>query len=152
MIGKKLGTSIRASRTAFTVLPGAGIADHEALAIETGREYGLEFELPLLRHLIARYAEGAAEIVRLIAARPELRQPLAPDVPTIGAEVVHVVRNEMAVRLSDIIVRRTGLGATGYPGDASVHAAARIAAAELQWDDARVRAEIAACRDATRIP
>ena len=120
------------SRTATTVLPGAGIADHEALAIETARALNLELPLPLIRHLIARYAERAAEIVRLIGERPDLLAPLSPDVPTIRAEVLHVIRKEQATRLSDILIRRTGLGSKGHPPDAAIRAAAVLAAAELR--------------------
>ena len=45
-VAKRLGARIRASRTAERVLPGAGIADHEALAIETGREVQLDSTAP----------------------------------------------------------------------------------------------------------
>ena len=41
------------SRTATTTLPGAGIADHEALAIETARDIDVDLPLPVIRHLIA---------------------------------------------------------------------------------------------------
>ena len=32
--------------------------------------------------------------------------------------VVHAIREEMAQTLLDVVIRRTGLGAAGYPGDA----------------------------------
>jgi glycerol-3-phosphate dehydrogenase len=40
-------------------------------------------------------------------------------------------------------VRRTGLGAAGYPGDAAACAAAEIMGHELGWDTARREQEIA---------
>ena len=68
---KRLGEAAAGRRgPATTTLPGAGIADHEALAIETARECGLELPLPTIRHLIALYAERAADIVRLMHERP----------------------------------------------------------------------------------
>jgi glycerol-3-phosphate dehydrogenase len=48
------------------------------------------------------------------------------------------------VRLSDIVIRRTGLGSSGRPPAAALAASARIAAAELGWDTARAAEEIAA--------
>jgi len=123
-------------------LPGAAIADHEALAIETARDLRMEVPLPLIRHLIAVYAEGAAEIIRLTRARPELETPLSAGVDTIAAEVVYTIQREMAVRLTDILVRRTGLGSAGRPPEEAVRAAARIARAELSWDDERTAQEI----------
>ncbi len=50
MIGKRLSSRLRPSRSATTVLPGAGIADHEALTIETARALNLEMPLPVIRH------------------------------------------------------------------------------------------------------
>jgi glycerol-3-phosphate dehydrogenase len=143
-IGTSLGTRLTRSRTSSAILPGAGIADHEALAIETARACGLELSMATIRHLIALYAERSADIVRLMHERPELRAPLAPGVETLGAEVVHVIRHEMAVRLSDTVVRRTGLGAAGRPVEAALLAAARIAAQELGWSDERVDEEVRA--------
>jgi glycerol-3-phosphate dehydrogenase len=61
------------------------------------------------------------------------------------------MRNEAAVRLSDIVLRRTTMGAAQHPGAAALNACARIAAAELGWDDARVTGEIAAVEDVYRV-
>jgi glycerol-3-phosphate dehydrogenase len=97
----------------------------------------------LIRHLIALYAEGAADIIRLIHERPELGQPLAAGTDTIQAEVVYTIRREMAMRLTDVLVRRTGLGSAREPAAEAVRTAARIAQAELGWDDARTTQEIA---------
>lgn len=175
LAGKKLRRRLGPSPTDSAVLPGAGIADHEALAIETAREQRIELALPLIRHLIGRYAEHAATIVRLLTSDARLREPLlaragsgeaaslagpgfspqedrpivAPAGPafspgeTIAAEVAYAVRHEMAVRLSDIVIRRLGLGAGGHPGAAVLRSAAAVAASELGWDADRVRAEIA---------
>ena len=104
---------------------------------------GMDVPLPLIRHLIALYAEGAAEIVRLVHERPELAQPLCAGSDTIQAEVVYTIRREMAVRLSDVLVRRTGLGSASAPPDEAVRAAARIAQAECSWDEERTAREIA---------
>jgi glycerol-3-phosphate dehydrogenase len=144
VVARRLGKRVRPSRTATTVLPGAGIADHEALAIETARPLNLELSSATIRHLTARYAERAADVVRLMHALPDRRTPVAPSTPTIGAEVVYVIRNEMALRLSDIILRRTGVGALGHPGDEAVHECARIAALELGWDATRTVEEVSA--------
>jgi glycerol-3-phosphate dehydrogenase len=140
---RRLGRGLSPSRSASTTLPGAGIADHEALAIETARRIRLEVPASLVRHLITRYAEGAATILGLVAEGDDLVRPLAPDVDTIGAEVVHAVRDEMAVRLNDIVFRRTGLGAAGAPSEDALRACARIAAGELGWDLARESEEVA---------
>jgi glycerol-3-phosphate dehydrogenase len=143
LIARKLGKRAAPSRTAATILPGAGIADHEALAIEHTRRVALDLPLPVLRHLIGRYAEAAPAVIQLMAAAPELATPLAPDTTTLGAEVVHAIRDEAALRLPDIILRRTTVGAAGHPGKALLDAAAALAARELGWSAERISAEIA---------
>ena len=120
-----LGKRVPASRTAVTILPGAGIADHEALAIETARAGGVEFPTAVTRHLAALYAEASADVIRLMLADPELATPLAADCETLGAEVVHVMQQEMAVRLSDVW-RRTGIAGAGGPSDEAVRRATTI--------------------------
>jgi glycerol-3-phosphate dehydrogenase len=64
----------------------------------------------------------------------------------IGAQIVWAVRHEMAMTLSDAVIRRTPLGALGYPGDAAVDRAAAIVATELHWGPDRVRSEIEALK------
>lgn len=139
-IGK---TSGRRIDTENTPLPGAGIADHEALAIETARAVHLELAPPIIRHLMTIYGDRIAAIVRLMAERSEWRMPLVPGQLTVGAEVIHAIRAEMACTLADIVVRRTELGATGYPGDEITRTAGIIAADELGWDAQRLKQEIA---------
>lgn len=130
-----------------TPLPGAGIADHEALAIETARAVHLELAPPIIRHLMTIYGDRVAAIVRLMAERSDWRMPLVSGQPTVGAEVIHAIRSEMACTLADIVIRRTELGAMAYPGDAITRAAAAIAAEELEWDNDRRDREIAAVRE-----
>jgi len=144
LVARRLDKRIAPSRTATTVLPGAGIADHEALAIETDREVGLDLPMAGIRHLIGRYAERTADLIRLMHERPDLAAPLTPASSTVAAEIVYTIRNEMAVRLSDIVIRRTGLGVSDRPDDRTIQAAAKVAAAELQWDAERTASEIAA--------
>lgn len=61
---------------------------------------------------------------------------------SFDARVRQAVREEMAVRLSDVILRRTALGVPPGPSRESVAAAARIAGAGLGWSAAREEAEI----------
>ena len=58
--------------------------------------------------------------------------------PSSGAQVVEAVRNEMALTLEDVVLRRTGLGSAGYPGDEAVLKLESILRDELGWTSARV--------------
>jgi glycerol-3-phosphate dehydrogenase len=148
---RALGTRPPTSRTGTAVLPGAGIADHEALAIETARRAGVELPGPWLRHLVGRYAENAATIVQIMAERPDTAVPLGEGTPALAAEVVHAIRNECAHRLGDVVLRRTTIGAAAHPGADVLQACAAIAATELGWDRAKVREEIEAVEGVYRV-
>jgi glycerol-3-phosphate dehydrogenase len=141
---RTLGTPSRATDTDRAILPGAGIADHEALAIETARAGGLELAPPIIRHITTIYGDRCAAIVRLMAEKTDWRMPLVPGRPTVGAEVIHAIRNESACTLADIAIRRTELGAMGHPGDDMLKAIANVAAEELGWDAGQQANEIAA--------
>jgi glycerol-3-phosphate dehydrogenase len=142
LVGRKLGKRLAPSRTAARTLPGAAMADHEALAIERARALSIDLAPATISHLTSRYAEAAATIIEVIAERPESAKPLAPHTPTIGAEVLHAIAQEHAARLGDIVLRRTTLGAAGHPGAAALRACAELAAQELGWTAQRMADEI----------
>jgi glycerol-3-phosphate dehydrogenase len=141
---RRLRASVRASPSDREPLAGAGIADHEALAIETARAVGLELAPPVIGRLTAVYGDRCAEIVRIMAERSDWRMPLVSGQTAIGAEVIYVIRHEMANTLADVVIRRTELGAGGHPGAALIESAARVAGDELNWDVDRRAQEIAA--------
>jgi glycerol-3-phosphate dehydrogenase len=70
----------------------------------------------------------------------------------IGAELVWAVRKEMAITLADAVIRRTPLGALGYPGDEVVERAAALVGGELHWSQERREREIADVRKFYVIP
>jgi glycerol-3-phosphate dehydrogenase len=58
------------------------------------------------------------------------------------AEIVYSVRSEMALHLTDALLRRTAAGAGGHPGTDAVQAAADVMASELSWTPAQTAREI----------
>jgi len=62
------------------------------------------------------------------------------------------VRQEMARTLSDIVMRRTGIGTLGNPGDEVLRKVAKLAASELAWDNTRMEQEIASTRQLLTLP
>lgn len=69
-----------------------------------------------------------------------------------GEEIARAVREEMAISLTDIVFRRTTLGAVPGPDRMAVEAAARVAGSELGWDNLRQEAETDAVMRQTRAP
>jgi glycerol-3-phosphate dehydrogenase len=94
--------------------------------------------------LIGAYGSECAAIIKMLRDSPQLAEPLSPTCPVTRAEIVHAVRTEMALHLTDALVRRSEAGTGGHPGEAAVHAAATIMAEALGWTASRMSEEISA--------
>lgn len=88
------------------------------------------------------YGPLAWEVTEMARAEPGLLEPLAPGCRAIGAQVAHAFRREGAVHLTDALMRRTDVGAVGWPGEEAVRRAAEIAAGIMGWNDDRTREEV----------
>ena len=140
----KLGR--RAScRTAGRPLPGA-VEDPEALAAEAARADGATLDLACFDQLVISYGSDYPRVLQLTASEPSLASPVATHTPVLGAQIVHAVRDEMAQTLTDVVVRRVPLGATGHPGAEVVASCAALVARELGWDERRTQEEVEALR------
>lgn len=96
-------------------------------------------------HLVSRYGGEAADVAALVAADPDLGQPLVTGLPYLRAEVIHAARAEMAQTVDDVLSRRTR--SLILARDASAAAASDVAcllAPELGWSPERVHEEAAA--------
>jgi glycerol-3-phosphate dehydrogenase len=95
----------------------------------------------IIEHLAKLYGSRYDEVTKL-AAETNLRANLTPNEPTIEAEVLYAVRNEMALTLSDVLLRRTELGTIGAPSQAALARMADLMASELGWSDAETSRQI----------
>jgi glycerol-3-phosphate dehydrogenase len=128
---RRLGAADRRSTTAETPLPGARPRPSTPDRAE---------KVPAF--LYDLYGTRAADVIRLGQAEGGLDSRLSPNYPDIAAQVVFSVRFEHCVKLSDFLRRRTLLGASADQGMDAAPAVARIMAAELNWDDARMAREL----------
>jgi len=123
-------------------LPGGETADLEGLikaAVQRGASDGTA------RHLVGTYGSEAAAVLNLVDKERALGGRIVAGRPELWAEVIHAVEREMAVRLSDVLVRRLHL--FYKTRDQAVPASSAVAdrlAAVLGWDKARRAEELAA--------
>jgi glycerol-3-phosphate dehydrogenase len=129
-------------RTASTPLPGGHVRDFALTVAEARRAYDTLVPSDTIPHLVAAYGSAYREVMDLARTRPDWCTRLSPDSPVIGGELVWAVRHEMAETLRDAVLRRTPLGALGYPGDQAAAQAADVVAVERGWSDERKKAEI----------
>lgn len=129
--------------TEHLTLSGAADWPSTKPAIDT-RAAALGLVPSIAHHLAFNYGGNAHEVLDIIKQDSTLATALAPPLPYLAAEVVHACRNEMALRLDDVIARRTRLmledraGAIGIASEV-----ARLMGAELGWSSDRIAEEVA---------
>ncbi len=124
------------------------------LAVGGGRNFPASIEALeeglIARHGISRaraswlagaYGTRAGEMLAFCLKRED-DLPLAAGCLLTGAEIVWLCRTEMAVRLEDMLLRRTPLAIRGDLSMKIVESVARIMAAELGWTPAREQVEV----------
>lgn len=142
----KLGHPPVLCQTATAPLPGGALRDIDATTADARRRAPVAVSEETVAHLAAAYGSRCVDVLALCTERPELSARLGDDSPVIGAELVWAARHEMVVTLADAVIRRTPLGALGYPGDAAVARAAALVGAELGWAPERQAEEVAAVK------
>jgi len=144
---RALGRNER-SRTASSMLDGT---DEEVGKIEVRAWMDVSEEMAAtglsrgaLRMLVETYGRAYPRVLDLARKLPDGYERLCPSNPEIVAQLHHAVREEMAVSLQDVLLRRTGIGQSRCQGlDCAEPIAARMA--ELAgWSKRRLEAEMVA--------
>jgi glycerol-3-phosphate dehydrogenase len=132
-------------RGSGAVLTRSRVVDHDAADGVRGLVSMLGVKLTTAR----AEAEKVVDLVLRRLGRPAAPcrtavTPLAAARPLEGGvadRARHAVREEMALHLSDVVLRRTDLGTAGPPAPDALEAAARGMAEALRRDEAKQRAE-----------
>ena len=123
-------------------LPGGETADLDGLAKAAVERGASE---TTARHLVGRYGSEAAAVLNLVDRDRALGGRIVAGRPDLWAEVVHAIEREMAVRLSDVLVRRLHLFyKTRDQAVPTTSAVADRMAGALGWDGSRRAEELAA--------
>lgn len=91
-------------------------------------------------YLATNYGSDWRSVRTILAREPESADRVG-DTPVVVAEILYAIRSESALKLVDVVLRRTDLGTGAYPGDAVVDDCAAIMAHELGWSGERISAE-----------
>ncbi|MGD9681799.1 MAG: glycerol-3-phosphate dehydrogenase/oxidase [Candidatus Obscuribacterales bacterium] len=143
------GSTAGVSETGTTMLGGWGSKQGylTTSAEISARARKLGIEPATLDHLIASYGACALEILDSVERDSYLNKRICPDFPPIMAEVVYVVKSEMAVSLEDILFRRIRLGLVHQEQTMeAVEKVARLVQGITGWDDQRTQMELEAVR------
>ena len=130
-------------RTTAAPLVGGVILDFEAFLRDAAAAASDGVSMRTRERLVRTYGTRYRMVLDGLAASMEDQKPLGAICNVTGGEVRHAVRQEMAVKLSDALLRRTEAGSAGHPGDDALETAAGIMADELDWTSQRRETEIA---------
>jgi glycerol-3-phosphate dehydrogenase len=124
---------------------GGEIDDFEGLVRMAEQRVGGALPAAAVRALVHHYGTEYHRVLKCAASDPARLQTVGATT-VVQAEVVHAVREEMAIKLGDVVFRRTDLATGRPPSEAELATCARLMAGELGWSDAQVEVETAAVR------
>jgi glycerol-3-phosphate dehydrogenase len=138
-VGKKFGRKSK-SVTAHQHLVGCEIRDLDAFIGGAKSSYR-DFSEHTVDYLARVYGTDLPVVMAI--ARNDKQYAVALDADgEMPAQVIYAIRQEMARTLTDILIRRTGIGTLGNPGYKVLEIIAEIAARELGWNKTRTEREI----------
>jgi glycerol-3-phosphate dehydrogenase len=132
---KRLGKSADNRTTRDIPISGGEMSrvELDQTAKQLASHYNLTMDVT--RHLAFGYGSNFDALIRLMLDDERLREPLVAGLPHVKAEVVYAARHELALSLTDALMRRTRLAMLA--GEASLgcaRIAAELMAAELGWN------------------
>jgi glycerol-3-phosphate dehydrogenase len=96
-----------------------------------------------VEHLLERYGSLVLEVLDLIAAKPELAEPLPGAEDYLQVEAVYAVTHEGARHLDDVLTRRTRVSIETFDrGVAAAPYVADLVRGHLGWDSAQHTREL----------
>lgn len=137
---KKLNIPFSRSITDKEYLLGSEIEDIDAFIDYSKTTYS---SLPekTVEYLARIYGTEIDELLTIIMEDKSLAKSLTSE-GEIAAQVVYAIKNEMAFKLTDILLRRTGMGTLGNPGKKTIKEISDIAGDLLHWSNSRKKQEI----------
>ena len=130
-----------------TLLPG-GVSTSMTKALEDALEQH-KGAVPdsVLTHLVNTYGARYLQVLQMVQKEPELAEQIEPDKPEIMAEIALAIDSEMAQTLTDVLVRRVGLGLFGAPSESVLDRLLDFVSKRLNWSERRCQKERAIFQD-----
>ena len=147
---EKIGCTVGPSISGRQYLKGCRIPDLEIFLTRIQKEYR-DFPENTIDCLGCLYGQECERVLELARSQPVLARQLNRDGELL-AQVVYGVRHEMALTLKDIVLRRTGIGTLGNPGEDMLFQVARIMAQELNWNETKISEEVETTSNFLAIP
>ena len=139
-VGELLGKSANSTTETHVLVGGKNYR------FENWQQLQSQYDLPaeVCQHLMRTYGTRAEQVAQLSQEQPHFAQKLTESLPFLNAEVVYQVRQEMAMRLRDVLARRWRLELADWQLTASLTPqVADLMAAELGWSETHRTEQVA---------
>jgi len=150
LVMRKTGKGYKKSVTAGQYLAGCEIKDINVF-VASAKSANRDFAESTVDYLTRIYGTEFNNVMEIARSDQKYAVPLNAD-GEMPAQVLYAVKHEMACTLTDILLRRTGMGTLGNPGSKVMETIAEIAAIELKWDTTRVDRELETALKALSVP
>ena len=145
MILGKLGEPAHPSRTVTTRVHGGDIDNFKSFVKEIQQSCATKIEAATASALSRNYGSAVSEVLQYGDVDGSLLERIG-QTTTIKAEVVHAVREEMAMHLADVVYRRTDMASGAYPDDDTIKICAAVMGKEMEWDQVHQASEVEAVK------
>jgi glycerol-3-phosphate dehydrogenase len=140
LAGAQLGGRRSADESSSRPLPGGDIDDFAKAVRDFSTHRPRWLPVAATEPLVRNYGTHAARVVALAESEPRLARFFS-ETEVTHAEALYAVRAEMAQRMTDVVLRRTGMGTNGHPGAAALDEMQDLLRHELSWSNERVSEE-----------
>ena len=141
LIFKKLKRKSPISKTAVTPIFGGEIECFSKFLHSAIEEKSFHLSADVINGLIYNYGSKYKNVLKYVDENMKWAHPIG-DSTVIKAEVIHSIREEMAMKLVDVVFRRTDFGTSGNFKEESIYIIAQLMESELEWNKNRAENEI----------
>ncbi len=133
---RRLGKKTPPCKTAQVPVCGGEIVQLE--------DYNDNHSIPLesVKRLLINYGNCYKDVLEYAQSGSVWVKSIDENSQILRCEILHSIRAEMAVKLSDIVFRRTDLGSASCPSLKQLRVVAKILADELNWSENKQAEEI----------
>jgi glycerol-3-phosphate dehydrogenase len=141
-ISRRLGKRNVKSVLENNSLYGGDISNYAEFVRKAVNKYSNLIGEEIIENLILLYGTKYENVLAIGKSNKSLFEKIDKDFPFIKAQVTYSVKNEMALKLSDIFQRRIGLGTLKKPDNKIILSVANLMAHELDWNSEKIELEI----------
>lgn len=133
-----LGTTAKPSQSAHQPLHGGNIENLSEFLEEGRHTLDAIADKPSINHFLYSYGTAYPSVCQHLE---QDSQPLSSQ-NLLKAQVTYALEEEMAQTLSDVVFRRTGIGAAGMPMEAELQTCVEAMKTKLFWKESKVQQEL----------